>query len=96
MDEETFERHVEKIENFNFDRSTKIVKKREKHKYWYAWKRVIKWMKHKRVSTQYLAEQIGSYNVKRSLKKWRARTDTTIAARGAYEKFHLKNDHNLK
>ena len=25
MDEETFERHVEKIENFNFDRSTRII-----------------------------------------------------------------------
>ena len=27
MDEETFERHVEKIENFNFDRSTRKVQK---------------------------------------------------------------------
>ena len=54
MDEETFERHVEKIENFNFDRSTKIIKKRDKHKYWYAWKKVTKWLKHKRVSEQYL------------------------------------------
>ena len=54
MDEETFERHVEKIENFNFDRSTRIIKKRDKHKYWYAWKKVTKWLKHKRVSEQYL------------------------------------------
>ena len=96
MDEETFERHVEKIENFNFDRSTRIIKKRDKHKYWYAWKKVTKWLKHKRVSEQYLQETMGSYNVKRAVKKWRARTETTIAARGAYEKFHEKNNHNLK
>ena len=94
--DENHVRHVKKIEKFNFDRSTRIVKKRDKHKYWYAWKRVAKWMKHKRVSTQYLQETMGSYNVKRSLKKWRQRTEVTLAARGAWEKFHYKNDLAIK
>ena len=86
--DETHVRHVKKIEKFNFDRSSRIVKKKNQHKYWYAWKHVAKWMKHKRVSTQFLHEQMGSYNIKRSLKKWRQRTEVTLAARGAWEKFH--------
>ena len=87
---------MKKIEKFNFDRSTRIVKKRDKHKYWYAWKHVTKWLKHKRVSAQYLQETMGSYNVKRAMKKWRQRTEVTLAARGAWEKFHHKNNIAIK
>ena len=35
---------------------------------------------------------MSSYAVKRSIKKWRARAETTIAARAAYEKFQQKRD----
>lgn len=69
--------------------------KKEKHKYWYAWKHVTKWLKHKRMSTAKLNEAMGSYGAKRCIKKWRARTEVTIKARAAYEKFHLKNDRTL-
>lgn len=95
-DEETHARHVKKIEKFNFDRSTRIVKKRDKHKYWYAWKHVAKWMKHKRIATKNLQDTMGAYAIKRSIKKWRARTEFTIKCRGMYEKFHGKNDHAIK
>lgn len=50
-DDEAHRRQVKKIEKYNFDRSSRLVKKRQEHKYWYAWKRVVKWMKHRRVST---------------------------------------------
>ena len=35
---------------------------------------------------------MSSYAVKRSIKKWRARAETTIAARAAFEKFQQKRD----
>ena len=39
---------------------------------------------------------MGAYAVKRSIKKWRGRTEATIRARGAYEKFHYWNDIRIK
>lgn len=49
-------------------------------------------LKHKRVSTGNLLEAMGSYAIKRSIKKWRARADCTKAARAAFEKFQQKRD----
>jgi len=89
---EDFARKKVQIRDQNITRSAKIIDKQQKHKYLHAWKNVTRWLKHKRVSTVNLLEAQSSYAVKRLIKKWRARTDMTIAARGAYSKFQEKRD----
>ena len=75
------------IQKQNITRSARIVSKSAKHKYYMAWKNVTRWLKHKRVATANLLEAQSSYAVKRLVKRWRARTEVTVAARAAYEKF---------
>ena len=89
------EQHMSKkkvIQKQNITRSARIVGKSQKHKYYMAWKNVTRWLKHKRVATATLLEAQSSYAVKRLIKRWRARTETTVAARGAYIKFQQKRD----
>ena len=78
------------IQKQNMVRSSKIVGKSQKHKFYTAWKNVTRWLKHKRVSTEELMQSKDSYSVKRLIKKWRMRTDTTKHARGAFETFRQK------
>ena len=99
MTEETCQQltedHLDKkrvIQKQNITRSAKIVGKSQKHKFYQAWKNVTRWLKHKRVATANLLEAQSSYAVKRLIKKWRARKDTTVAARAAYTKFQIKRD----
>ena len=66
--------------------------KLQKQKFWKAWINVTRWLKHKRVSAAELLEAKYSYAAKRLIKKWRYRTETTIEARGAYNKFQYKRD----
>ena len=42
------------IQKQNITRSSKIVGKSQKHKFYMAWKNVTRWLKHKRVSTEEL------------------------------------------
>jgi hypothetical protein len=44
------------IQKQNITRSSKIIGKEQKHKYYMAWKNVVRWLKHKRVSTTELIE----------------------------------------
>ena len=53
---------------------------------------MTRWLKHKRVSTANLLEAQSSYAAKRLIKKWRVRTETTLACRGAYNKFQEKRN----
>ena len=53
---------------------------------------MTRWLKHKRIASADLLEKKSSYACMRLLKRWRARKDTTIAARGAFIKFHEKRD----
>ena len=66
------------------------MRKDLKHKYYMAWRNVARWLKHKRVSTQHLLEAQGAYAIKRQIKKWRARTEATVAARAAFEKMQQR------
>ena len=49
-------------------------------------------MKHKRVSEQALQEAMDSYAAKRLVMKWRSRTQATIKARGAIDKFLYRKE----
>lgn len=80
------------IQKQNITRSAKIVNKSQKHKYYHAWVNVTRWLKHKRVAKTNLLEAQSSYACKRFVKRWRARTELTIACRGAYAKFQLKRE----
>lgn len=53
------EEHLDRkrvIQEQNMVRSTKIITKEQRHKYFMAWKNVTRWLKHKRVSTSTLLE----------------------------------------
>ena len=80
------------IQKQNITRSSKIVGKSQKHKFYQAWKNITRWLKHKRVATSNLLEAQSSYAAKRLIKKWRARTELTITCRGAYAKFQYKRE----
>ena len=49
-------------------------------------------MKHKRVSNAALEEAMRSYAAKRMVKKWQLRTQITLKARAAVEKFHMRKE----
>ena len=64
--------------------------KHKKLKCYSQWKRVAKWLKSKRLAAEFLFESQMGYAVKRSMKRWRARTEATQAARAAFAKFRLR------
>ena len=64
--------------------------KHKKLKCYNQWKMVAKWLKSKRLAAENLFESQMGYAVKRSIKRWRARTEATQAARSAFAKFRLK------
>ena len=68
----------------------KTTDKNKKARWFQAWKKVAKWMKHKRVSEQALQEAMDSYAAKRLIMKWRSRTEATIKARGVIEKYEYR------
>lgn len=77
---------VTKIKDKNCDRSEKIVVKARLHNYYQGWKNVTKWLKHARTAKGNLGENFGAYLIRRSLKRWRARKNTTHIARDRYNK----------
>ena len=81
---------VRSIKKQNCDRSLKTTDKNKKAIWFQSWKKVAKWMKHKRVSEQALQEAMDSYAAKRLIMKWRSRTEATIKARGAMEKMEYR------
>ena len=81
---------MREIKRRNCDRSLRITDKNKKARWFNAWKNVAKWLKHKRVSTTALDQSMSSYACKRMLMRWKQRTEATIKARSAREKFLLK------
>jgi len=90
--EEEHASKVRTIKKQNCDRSLRVTERSKKFRWFQAWKNVAKWLKHKRVSTQSLEDSMSSYAAKRLILRWKQRTEATIKARGAYEKFQLKRD----
>ena len=58
-------------------RSERIMGKHKKLKCYNQWRRVAKWLKSKRLAVEFLFESQLGYAVKRSIKRWRARTEAT-------------------
>ena len=76
-----------RIQRQNTTRAEKICLKSQKWKVYQAWKKVTRWLKHKRVSTENLLQGQSSYACMRAVKKWRGRAESTKFARGCYERF---------
>ena len=73
--------HVQKIKDWNCDKSDKQITKKKLRDLWMAWRRVTLWQKTARKATQTNDQQMHSFYAKRALYKWSTRTALTTNCR---------------
>lgn len=79
---------VRKIRDWNCDRSSKAITRRNLHNLWQAWRNVTKWQKAARCARESHVEHQDHYLQIRAVRKWHERAEHTRKCRDRTDKFN--------